>query len=91
MHVSSDRDPVEIKGRDNVLSVGGIFLYRKLIHAEGIISFRIAQLLLILVSSVRGQFTQVAALDTRRNYTRKQEAWRAKEKVCEKPLTIYEQ
>jgi len=37
MHVSSDRDPVEIKGRDSVLSVGGIFLYRKLIHVEGIL------------------------------------------------------
>jgi len=42
MHVSSEKGPVEIKGRDIVLSVGGLFLYRKLIHAEGIISFRIA-------------------------------------------------
>ena len=25
------------------------------------------------------------------NCTRKQEAWRAEEKVCEKPLTVYEQ
>ena len=40
MHVNSDRDPFEIKGRDNVLSVGGIFLYRKLIHVEGNISLR---------------------------------------------------
>jgi len=57
MHVSSDRDLVEIKGRDSVLLVGGIFLYRKLIHVEGIVSFRIAQLLLSLVSCVRGEFT----------------------------------
>jgi len=42
MHVNSDKDPVEIRGRDIVLSVGGSFLYGKLIHAEGIISFRIA-------------------------------------------------
>ena len=50
MHVSLVRDPVEIRGRDNVLLVGGFFLYRKLIHAEGIISFRIAQLDQRLVS-----------------------------------------
>ena len=36
--------PVEIRGRGSVLLVGGFFLYRKLIHAEGIISFRIVQL-----------------------------------------------
>jgi len=35
MHVSSEKDPVEIKDRDIVLSFGGIFLYRKLIHAKG--------------------------------------------------------
>jgi len=70
MHVSSVRDPVEIKGRDNELSLGGFFLYRKLIHAEGIISFNIAQLLLSLVSCVRREFTQVAALDPRRNCAR---------------------
>ena len=63
MHVSSVKDPVEIRGRNIVLSVGGFFLYRKLIHAEGNISFRIVRLLLSLVSSVRGEFTQVAALD----------------------------
>ena len=71
MHVSSVRDPVEIRGRDNVLSVGGFFLYRKLIHAEGIISFRIAQLLLSQVTSVRWEFTQVEALDPRKKYVRK--------------------
>jgi len=71
MHVNSVRDPVEIRGKDNVLSVGGIFLYRKLIHAEGIISFRLAQSLLSLMCCVRGEFTQVAALDARRNYARK--------------------
>ena len=71
MHVSLVRDPVEIRGRDSVLSFGGFFLYRKLIHVEGIISFRIAQLLLSLVSSVRGEFTQVAALDPGRNCPRK--------------------
>ena len=91
MHVSSLRDRVEIRGRDNVLSVGGFFLYRKLIHAEGIISFRTAQLLLSLMCCVRGKFTQVAALDPRRNCARKQKAWRAEEKVCEKPLIVYEQ
>jgi len=53
MHVSSDRDPIEIKGRDSVLSVGGILLYRKLIHAEGIISFRVAQLFQRSVLCVR--------------------------------------
>jgi len=51
MHVSLEKDPVEIKGRDSVLLVGGIFLYRKLIHVEGIISFRIVQLFQRLVSS----------------------------------------
>jgi len=71
MHVSSVRDPVEIRGRDSILSVGGIFLYRKLIHAEGIISFRIVQLLLSLVSSARGESTHVAALDPRRKCARK--------------------
>jgi len=44
MHASSIRDPIEIRGRDSLLSVGGFVLYRKLIHAKGIISFRIAQL-----------------------------------------------
>jgi len=44
MHVSSVRDPVEIRGWDNILLVGGFFLYRKIIHAEGIISFRFVQL-----------------------------------------------
>jgi len=71
MHVSSVRDPVKIRGRDNVLSVRGLFLYRKLIHAEGIISFRIAQLLLSQVSSVRWEFTQVETLDPRKNCARK--------------------
>jgi len=41
MHVSSVRDPVEIRGSNNVLSIGEFFLYRKPIHAKGIISFRI--------------------------------------------------
>jgi len=36
MHVYSKKDLVEIKDRDIVLSVGVIFLERKLIHAEGI-------------------------------------------------------
>ena len=71
MHVSLVRDPIEIRGRDNVLSVGGFFIYRKLIHAKGIISFKTAQLLLILMCCVRGKFTQVVALDPRRNYARK--------------------
>ena len=31
------------------------------------------------------------ALDPKKNYARKYEAWRVKEKVCERPLTIYEQ
>jgi len=53
MHVSSEKDPVGIKGRDSVLPVGGIFLYMKLIHAEGIISFRIAQLFQRSVLCVR--------------------------------------
>jgi len=42
MLVTSIKDLVEIRGRDNVVLVGGIFLYRKLIHAEGIIFFRTA-------------------------------------------------
>ena len=91
MHVSLVRDPVAIRGRDNVLSVGGFFLYRKLIHAEGITSFMTAQLLLSLMCCVRGKFTQVATLDPRRNCTRKKEAWRAEEKVCDKPLIAFEQ
>ena len=71
MHVSSVRDPVEIRGRDNVLSVRGLFLYRKLIHAEGIISFRIAQLFQRLVLCVREEFTQLAVRGARRIYARK--------------------
>ena len=71
MHVSSDRDPIEIRGRDNVLLVGGIFLYRKLIHAEGIISFRFVQLFLSQVSSVRWEFTHVEALDPTKNCAKK--------------------
>ena len=46
MHVSSDRDPVEIRWRDNVLLVAGIFHCEYLLHAEGIHSLEIAQLLL---------------------------------------------
>jgi len=42
MNVSLVSNPVEIRGKDNVLSVGDFFLYRKLIHAEAIISFKIA-------------------------------------------------
>ena len=71
MHVSSDRDPVEIRGWDNVLSVVGIFHGGYLLHAEGIHSLVIAQLLQSLVSCVKGQFTQVATLDPRRNCVRK--------------------
>ena len=37
MHVSSDRDPVEIKCRDSVLSVSKIFLGEYSLHAEGIL------------------------------------------------------
>ena len=33
MHVYSERDPVEIKVKDSVLSVACVFLYRKLMHA----------------------------------------------------------
>ena len=54
MHVSSEKDPVEIKDRDIVLLARGIFLYRKLIHAEGIISFRIMQLFQRSVLCLRG-------------------------------------
>lgn len=71
MHVSSVRDPIEIEGRDNVLSVVGFFLYRKLIHAEGIISFRFVQLFLSQVSIGRWELTQVEALDPRKNCARK--------------------
>lgn len=53
MHVISVKEPVEIRGWDSVLSVGGIFLYRKLIHAEGIISFGIVQLFQRSVLCVR--------------------------------------
>jgi len=71
MHVSSLRDPVEIRVRDNVLPVGGFFLYKKLIHVEGIISFRFVQLIMSQVSSVRWEFTQVEALDPKKNCARK--------------------
>ena len=37
MHVSSVRDPVEIRWRDNVLSVARIFLDEYSLHAEGIV------------------------------------------------------
>ena len=37
MHVSSIRDPVEIRWRDNVLSVARIFLCEYSLHAEGIL------------------------------------------------------
>ena len=37
MHVSSDRDPVEIRWRDNLLSVSRIFLGEYSLHAEGIL------------------------------------------------------
>ncbi len=37
MHVSSVRDPVEIRWRDNVLSVARIFLGEYSLHAEGIL------------------------------------------------------
>jgi len=37
MHVSSIRDPVEIRWRDNVLSVARIFLGEYSLHAEGIL------------------------------------------------------
>jgi len=37
MHVSSVRDPVEIKWRDSVLSVARIFYYEYSLHVEGIL------------------------------------------------------
>ena len=37
MHVSSARDPVEIKWRDNLLSVARIFYCEYSLHAEGIL------------------------------------------------------
>ena len=37
MHVSSDRDPVEIRWRGSVLLVARIFHCEYLLHAEGII------------------------------------------------------
>ena len=61
MHVNSVRDLVEIRGRDSVLSVGGFFLYRKLIHVEGIISFKFVQLFQRSKQCVRDYYTQVAA------------------------------
>jgi len=42
MHVSSDKDPIEIKGMDSVLLVARIFPCEYLLNAEGIISLRIA-------------------------------------------------
>ena len=77
MHANSDRDLVEIRWWDNILSVAGIFHGGYLLHAEGIPSLDIVQLLLGLVSVWWGQFTQVAALDPEENYARKYEAWRA--------------
>ena len=77
MHVSSDRDPVEIRWRDSVLSFAGIFHCEYLLHAEGILSLRIAQLLLQVLWVWWGQFTHVASLDPKKNYPRKWEAWRA--------------
>jgi len=46
MYASLDRDLVEITWRDTVLSVVGIFHCEYLLHAEGILSLEIAQLLL---------------------------------------------
>ena len=37
MHVSSVRDPIEIRWRDNVLSVARIFHCEYSLHAEGIL------------------------------------------------------
>jgi len=37
MHVSSVKDPVEIRWRDSVLSVARIFLGEYSLHAEGIL------------------------------------------------------
>jgi len=80
MHVNSDRDLVEIRWRDNVLSVAGISNCEYLLHAEGIHSLEIAQLLLQFSECVMRPITQVASLDPKKNYARKKEAWRAEER-----------
>lgn len=46
MHVSSDKDPVEIRWRDSVLSVARIFHYEYILHEKVIHSLEIVQLLL---------------------------------------------
>ena len=71
MHVSLDRDPIEIRWRDSVLSVVGIFHCEYLLHAEGIHSLEIAQLLLQLSECVMRPITQVASLDPKKNCARK--------------------
>jgi len=50
MHVSSVKDPVERRGRDSVISVARIFHGGYLLHAEGIHSLEIVQLLFDLMS-----------------------------------------
>ena len=67
MHVSSVRDPVEIRWRGSVLSGSGIFHCEYLWHVEGINSLEIAQLLLQFSECVMRPITQVASLDPKKN------------------------
>ena len=71
MHVSSKKQPIEIKGRDNVLSVGRIFLYRKLIHVERINLLQDCAVILEVNVVCAVRFTQVVARGPKRNYARK--------------------
>ena len=59
MHVSSDRDPVKIKGWNNVLLVAGIFPWGYLLHVEGIHFLEDCTIRSEVRECVRGNFTQV--------------------------------
>ena len=71
MHVNLNKDPIEIRWRSSVLSVVRIFHCEYSLHAKGILPLTIAQLLLQVLWVWWGQFTHVASLDPKKNYTKK--------------------
>ena len=91
MHVSSFRDPVEIRCGTVYYQLDEYFSYKGSSSMMRIYLLRVCAVISEVSVVCEVRITQVAAGGPRKNCAQKQEAWKAEEKVCEKPLTIYEQ
>ena len=91
MHVSSDKDPVEIREGTMYYQLDEYFSYKGTSSMMWIYLLQVCAVRSEVSECVKRPIHIGGSTGPQEKLHKEIEAWRAEEKVCEKPLTIYEQ